>query len=181
MKNSCQQYTTLFIQRILTSKKVAVIGNQGAGKTTLALNLAKIIGIEYIEVVWVEVKDDIPKLREKMYPRDNWIIDGEFGLLDLADIIIFLDFPFFLCLVRGIKRGFKNFLDWNFFSIASYLKISKRVLHQISWIIDVCQHPLKKRPELLTETNVLSQKKNIITLKTPQELELLLEALKRGK
>jgi energy-coupling factor transporter ATP-binding protein EcfA2 len=90
MKDNLQQdspsFSTEIIRQVIAAKIIAIIGNQGAGKTTLALKLAEIIGLDYVEP-FILGKDnkmteaEIQELKDRISLRDNWIIDGGFGLL----------------------------------------------------------------------------------------------------
>lgn len=164
-------------KKILNAKKIAVIGNQGAGKTTLALKLADITGFDYIFIKYPASNAEINK---KIRRRDNWIIDGDFGILNKADVIIFLDFPRRLCWPRGIKRAFKNFLKWDFWSLKSYMKIPEKLSFLFSWTIEVFRHPNEQRPRIVEESKIISEKKTV-TLKTPQEVEYFLETIEKNR
>jgi adenylate kinase family enzyme len=98
-------------------KRVLVIGPGGAGKSTFAKRLGKLLGIEvkhldrfYWRAGWTKPsKDDWLKTVTELTAGDSWIMDGNFGgTLDLrvrsCDTIIFLDMPRLLCLWRVTKR-----------------------------------------------------------------------------
>jgi adenylate kinase family enzyme len=105
-------YSKKITQQLLDSRRVAIIGNQGAGKTTLANTLAKMIGIDFVEVPWVNgiTQPEKEEIKRQMAKRENWIVDGDFGFLDMADTVIRLDFPLSLCLWRTTTRSIKRFL-----------------------------------------------------------------------
>lgn len=86
-------------------RKVLVIGSGGAGKTTFAKRLSKILNIEVIHLDalywnpgWVETPElEWRKIVEGLIVRDSWIMDGNYsGTLDLRikacdTVIILLD------------------------------------------------------------------------------------------
>ena len=98
--------------------KIAIMGYVGSGKSVLARNLAKKLGIPKLEL------DDIafdlnwkPVDREKILPdirklmdQDSWIIDGNYDdllqsqRLEMADKIIFVMLPRIQCLLRSLRR-----------------------------------------------------------------------------
>jgi len=101
-------------------KKVLVIGCGGAGKTTFAIQLGKILGIEVIHLDsyywhpgWVETsKNEWLDVVEGLVSGPSWIVDGNYsGTLEIrlqaCDSIIFLDISRMTCLWRVVKRSVK--------------------------------------------------------------------------
>ncbi len=98
-------------------KKILVIGSGGAGKSTFARRLSKILDLEvihldslYWQAGWVEMpKPEWKQLVEELLTRNAWIMDGNYsGTLELrmqaCDTIVFLDLAPRLCLWRIFKR-----------------------------------------------------------------------------
>lgn len=58
-------FSTEIIRQVIAAKIIAIICNQGAGKTTLALKLAEIIGLDYVEafIFWKDNKMPKQKFR----------------------------------------------------------------------------------------------------------------------
>jgi adenylate kinase family enzyme len=101
--------------------RVLAIGSPGAGKSTLAAELARRTGLplvhldqHYWRVGWVE-----PDKREWAYQvarlitHDRWIMDGNYsGTLDLrlarADTVLDLEFPAWLCFARVVRRSWRG-------------------------------------------------------------------------
>src|ERR1051325_535833 len=99
-------------------RKVLVIGPGGAGKSTLANQLGKLLNIEVLHLdkfYWHSGWTEMPKSKwlktvEELLRRDAWIMDGNYsGTLDIrfqaCDTVIFLDMPRALCLWRVLKRA----------------------------------------------------------------------------
>jgi energy-coupling factor transporter ATP-binding protein EcfA2 len=136
-------YSKKITQQLLGSRRVAVIGNQGAGKTTLANTLAKMIGVDYVEVPWVNemTQPEKEEIKRQMAQRENWIVDGDFGFLDMAETIIHLDFPLSLCLWRTTMRSIKRFLKWDFGTMNVLAAIPVRITQLLRLLSEVYWYP----------------------------------------
>lgn len=112
----------ILVERWLTKsmQKILIIGCSGAGKSTFARRLHAVTRLplihldqyywkpNWVEPDWQEWRQTLAMLLEK----PSWIMDGNFGgTMDLrigkADLVIYLDFPAWLCLWRVLKRVFK--------------------------------------------------------------------------
>lgn len=102
-------------------KRIMIMGSAGSGKSTLAQALSKKTGIEAIHLDkefwnpgWIMTeKSQQVVLHNELMKRDSWIIDGNYNAsleprAKAADLIIFLDMPFHLCMYRVFSRYFKN-------------------------------------------------------------------------
>jgi adenylate kinase family enzyme len=107
-------------------KRIAVVGNAGAGKTTLSRSLARIHQLPLTHVDSIQFlagmqirphKESIAILNE-IQDRQEWIIEG-YGPLDIiekrfqmADRVIFIDFPiwrhFWWCTKRQVKNAWSK-------------------------------------------------------------------------
>jgi len=97
--------------------RIAVIGCPGAGKSTLARQLAEKTGHPLIHLDyenwgpgWVPVpKDEWRAMQREWVQGGRWIIDGNYhGTMEIryaaADLVIFLDLSRWLCLWRVLRR-----------------------------------------------------------------------------
>ena len=98
-------------------QRVLVIGSPGAGKSTLATELARRTGLPLIHLDqhgwrsgWVDVpRQEMRQKVERLIAGESWIIDGNYGgtlslRLTRADTVIDLAFPAWLCLYRILRR-----------------------------------------------------------------------------
>nr|WP_318540234.1 DNA topology modulation protein [Terribacillus saccharophilus] len=166
--------------------RIALIGSSGSGKSTLAMDIGKKLDIEvwHLDAIllkpnWILTpREEQKQIQSQLVSRKSWIIDGNYQStldirLEAADTIIFLDMPRTLCLYRVLKRrmmhhnrsrpdmqpGCKEKIDLQF----------------LKWIWDF---PRKKRPQLQQKLADLGVDKQIITLKSPQEVKRFLAKLK---
>jgi adenylate kinase family enzyme len=102
-------------------RKILLIGSGGAGKSTLAREIAERTGLPLIPLDalywkpgWVETPSaEWRNTVVELLQRDSWVMDGNFGgTLDLrlaaCDTAIFLDLPPIVCLWRVIKRRMRH-------------------------------------------------------------------------
>lgn len=101
--------------------KVLLIGSPGAGKSTLALQLAEELQLPilHLDKLW-HAMDYSAAARERfrqeieafMASHDSWLIDGNYAnrlpqRLAQADHVIWLDYSRWLCLYRVLLRSFQ--------------------------------------------------------------------------
>jgi adenylate kinase family enzyme len=100
---------------------IVVIGSTGAGKSTLAKALAKIIGGDFIELDalhwepnWTEAAPEVFQERiETAISSEVWVVAGNYqSVRDIvwkrADAILWLDYPFHLVFWRMITRTIRR-------------------------------------------------------------------------
>jgi len=163
--------------------RIAIIGSAGAGKSTLALKIAKIVNLPLFHMDrlfwkpgWVETpKSEFNAIVEEVSKKPRWIIDGNYSRtmdirLDAADMIIFLDYSRFLCLFRAIKR---SFLFRNRYrpDITEGCE-EKFNLEFYKWIWDF---PNRNRQKIIDSLSKFRDHKKIYTFKKPKELKKWLE------
>lgn len=98
-------------------ERVLVIGPCGAGKSTLAVELGRRLGlpVHHLDRLhwapgWVEGdKHDLIEQVAAITAGPRWLIDGNYGStmaerLARADTVVYLDFPIRLCFWRALKR-----------------------------------------------------------------------------
>jgi adenylate kinase family enzyme len=106
----------------MNMNRVVIIGSPGAGKSTLARALGRILHMNVVHldrVFWEHswkkkpLKTRIDILLEIVRKNDRWIIEGTYlgsskPRMEAADTIIFLDTNALVCLYRIFKRHFNH-------------------------------------------------------------------------
>ena len=160
-------------------KKILVIGSGGAGKSTFAGRLGRILNIEVIHLDvlywnagWVETpKPKWRKTVEELVKRDSWIIDGNYsGTFDIrfeaCDTVIFLDVARPVCLWRVLKRRMVyRHRGRSDMAEGCHEKFN---LEFLRWIWG---YPKRTRPTVLNLLEKYSQSKAAIYLRTRSEIE----------
>jgi adenylate kinase family enzyme len=100
-------------------KRMVILGRGASGKSTLAKRLGDITGLPVVEldkVFWkrgltATPRDEWVAAQNLLVAKDRWIADGDLGQFDVvetrlraADTVIFLDFSFWCCSHRAIRR-----------------------------------------------------------------------------
>jgi energy-coupling factor transporter ATP-binding protein EcfA2 len=156
--------------------RLAILGNQGAGKSTLAEKLRDILRLDYVDIEWRP--GEATAIRERMARQERWVVDGDFGLLDLADRVIFLDFPVTLCLWRATKRAIENLRVWSLSSPRALVRIPPKTLELFGFLAAIFKD--SSRPCPGTASNWVPNG-HTITFTSPKQLDALLEALNSRK
>ena len=111
-------------------RRIVVVGTSGAGKTTFAGELARLLDAPHLELDafrhgpnWTETPDDI--FREKISDAlsgQDWVVDGNYSVArDIvwtrATTIVWLDYPFNVTFWRLIRRTISRYVKraelWN--------------------------------------------------------------------
>ena len=99
--------------------KLHIMGFPGAGKTALARSLAELWGISptHLDLLVYEPgaiaerpRRDIDRDIAQVMTNGAWVTEGDYDgdwlrpVLDAADVIVWLDFPWIVCATRMLKR-----------------------------------------------------------------------------
>ncbi len=158
-------------------RRVAIIGTAGAGKTELALALARKTGLPVVHLdplFWRPDWEPAPREPAKRalaeaVARDGWIIDGSFiaavpERFDQADTVIFLDLPRRTCLRRVLWRRVR---DRN--RARPDLPEGAREGIDMDLLRWVWSYPKAERPDVLELLSGLDA--DVVHLRTPSEVQ----------
>ncbi len=162
-------------------KKILIIGSAGSGKTTLSKKLNKKLSLPIIHLDkyywrpnWQRVSDDEwEKTIKKFSNQKTWIMDGNYSKtiatrLQYADVVIFLDIPRYICLLRVILRRFKIFSNKKRVDIPQDCK-ERMSFEFYKWIWNFSKRSRPGILELLENTSK-KQKTQVIILKNSTQI-----------
>jgi adenylate kinase family enzyme len=110
-----------------TMERVVILGRGGSGKSTLAAALGMATGLPVIELdkhFWgpgleATAPEKWTALQGELAQADRWIMDGDLGPYDVldvrlrrADTVILLDYPFWPCAWRAMRRSRERLDFW---------------------------------------------------------------------
>jgi hypothetical protein len=108
-------------------KRVVVVGRGGSGKSTFAARLGEIAGLPVVELdkhFWrpgleATSPEQWAIIQRNLIARPAWIMDGDLGPYDVVDVrlraadtVLVLDFSFWRCAWRAIRRSWERADFW---------------------------------------------------------------------
>ena len=151
-------------------------------KSVFASRLGALLKIEVLHLDrfywrsgWSEPpKDQWQKTVDELLRRDAWIMDGNYSgtlarRVDACDTVIFLDLPRLLCIWRVLKRAliYRNDIRPDMAEGCP----EKLNLEFIGW---VWNYSTRSRPKIVEVLRSNSERKNIVWLRSPSEVESFL-------
>lgn len=168
------------MEKLITIKKIIIIGCSGAGKSTFARKLRDITGLPlyYLDMLWhkpdktnVSSEEFDTRLLE-IIETDTWIIDGNYGRtleirLRACDTVFLLDYPVDICLAGVQSRigEIREDMPWVENEFDEEFK---------QWILGFSENEMPAVYELL---NKYKYEKNIIIFKSRKDSEDYLNSL----
>lgn len=168
-------------------KRVAIFGNAGGGKSTLARELAAVTGLPLHVVDMLEFRPGGIAVPQEQYLQAHaaliaageWIIDGYGGKtvwqrLEAADTLIHVDLPLGVHALQVTKRLFKGlFSPPEGWPENSPLISSSIQSYRVLW---PCHSRLT--PRYRAYVSEAAQRKRVFHLRSKRELQQFLEAIK---
>lgn len=155
-------------------KKILILGRGGAGKSTVARKLGEILNIPVIELdkyfwqpglipldnaKWISVQKELAN-------RERWIMDGDLGKYDVlserlnyADTILVLNFPFWTCFLRALKRSRERLDFWWWLFTWRFIELPK--------VMNAIKKYAPKNAEIVTLKNQWELDRFITKLQNP--------------
>jgi adenylate kinase family enzyme len=170
-------------------KRVAIFGNAGGGKSTLARRLAERTRLPLYTLDLMQFRaggeavpqDEYLKAHAELLQRDEWIIDGYGGMAPAwerfarADTLVHVDLPLAIHGWRVTKRLIKGlFADPDGWPEGSPLWSSTMSSYKVLW---PCHRRLTPKYRELVAAKAAS--KRVHHLKSPAEVRTFLDAVKR--
>jgi adenylate kinase family enzyme len=170
-------------------KRVAVFGNAGGGKSTLARRLAELSGLPLHVVDMMQFgtggitipQHDFLRAHAELLRRDEWIIDGFGGAalawkrFAVADTLIYVDLPLLIHYTWVTKRLLKGlFADPEGWPKGSPVWSSTLSSYRV---IPICHRNLTPKYRLLVAEAAAS--KRVHHLRSVAQIHLFLEQVRR--
>ena len=174
-------------------RRVAIIGPAGAGKTTLALELGQILGVDVVQLnklLWQPGWIKYPRRGVRSDPTrgargDAWITDSIAPRalrkrLEAADTLCFLFLPLRLCAFRALRRrsrtrgggGVEGSNPRSGLLRGSRDRAARRYLRYAR------TYRTETRPHILRELDRLRPGRRVIVLRSPRDVRQFVDALR---
>jgi adenylate kinase family enzyme len=172
-------------------QKIVVVGSTGSGKTTLAKAISKKLNIQHVELDslswlpgWKQRQVyELMEIVEKITCGSEWVICGNYPKLRVftiykADVIVWLDYPFFLCFWQTLKRSIGQILKREKYSNGdqeTFVRLCTPKSSIIIWLI----RNFKKRNKIYAQMmeDPFYEDKIFVRLKSHKEAQDWLEKI----
>jgi adenylate kinase family enzyme len=174
-------------------KRISIIGTTGCGKTTLAADIARILGIVHIELDALNWRPGWTAVPNDLFRRDvlealeapEWVTDGNYhSVRDLvwerADCVVWLNYRLPLILARLIHRTARRILSaetcCNGNQESLRLALSRESI--ILWALRTHGRRCREYPPLLRQ--FAEQGKTVMIHRSPKETRAWLDEMRRA-
>jgi adenylate kinase family enzyme len=159
--------------------RIAILGNGGAGKSTLAIQLGELKRIPVFhldQLIWKDnwtavSESEFKRIHDSILDKSKWIIEGLgydstlFDRLDRADQVVFIDLPLIQHFYWATKRSIKSF--W---SGPKGWAIGNKLILKLPYIYRIIWHVHKHtRPYILDLVSGYSAEK-LVHIRSKKEL-----------
>ncbi|NBC22753.1 MAG: adenylate kinase [Gammaproteobacteria bacterium] len=181
-------------------RRIHVMGNSSAGKSTLGKRLAGSLGVPFVELDalnwlpnWVGLNatdpDELERRMREATAGDGWVVAGSYtafsqrAFWDRLQVVIWLDLPRHRLLWRLLRRSWRRWrtreLLWgtNYESFWAHFYVWRKSESLIWWIWT--QHARKRRDMLRMMADPRWSHVRFIRLVSPREIEAFTGLLER--
>jgi adenylate kinase family enzyme len=167
--------------------RVQVIGGSAAGKSTVARELGKILGVEVIHLdqhVWqpgcrLAEHHEEARIVADLLDRPRWVIDGNYTAslpmrLRDADTVVVVDFPRWRSLLRALRRLAR-------FRGRTRPDMGGECAEQLNlaFLKWIWRYPRDERPKLLDYLKQFGNHTHVVFLRTPRQVSRFLDETRR--
>jgi adenylate kinase family enzyme len=165
-------------------QRVNITGNAGAGKSTLATQLGRSLGLDVIgldKIVWQPRWRKTPRAQRlraeaEIANRPGWVVDGVSDLMrEAADTIVFLDLPRRTVLWRCAKRNWR----YLFRSRPGLPAHCPELMILPTLVSIIWRFPTRVRPRILADFARWRGQKTLVHIQGERELRAFLSTLPR--
>lgn len=178
----------------MSLERIVIVGKPGAGKTTLAAQLAsrlRLCNVELDGINWQANWVPLPenemreRVREAITVAGDWVLDGNYkSVRDIvwarADTLIWLDYPLWVALLRVLWRTMgrifrqKDLWNGNRESLRNFLNLDPEE-NLIGWTIRVHMSHRKDFPTLFKHPEYSHLR--VLRFRNPRETEMWLQTI----
>lgn len=167
-------------------RRIVIIGPLGAGKSTLAVKLGRLLGIPVHHLDWLYWGDtwtptppaEWQALLGRLVEGQSWIIDGNFTSslperLAAADTVIYLDLPPLTATIRAVRRRILH--RWR---RTPGVPGGSRPMFNAQLFRWIWAFPSQHRPHLLGQLRQPSFAHKTIILRSPREVRRFVRSVR---
>lgn len=170
-------------------RRVLILGNAGAGKSTLAKRLAARIGAPVVHLdayFWQPGWQPTPRDQwgervVALAEQESWIMDGNYAAtlavrLSRADTVVVLDLPRAQCLYRVVRRGLRERGQWRSdMAIGCREQLPDRAFLRWIW-----RFPADELRPMLREIETSDARARQVTLRSSSDIARFLASANAG-
>jgi adenylate kinase family enzyme len=168
------------------TKKIAVIGCGGSGKSTLSRELGQLLSIpvHHLDKIfwksnWTPMQHaEFLDAQKFIFTTDSWIMDGNYGgtmkpRLNEADTVIFCDLPTHSCLRGALSRYFK-------YRNRTRPDMSEGNSEELNldFLLWILFYRRTRRPAIISMLHELRQSKEVVILSSRSAIRKFVEQIK---
>jgi adenylate kinase family enzyme len=164
-----------------------IIGSGGAGKSTLAQKLGKILNLPVYHLDtyfwkpgWIQRdRSEFIEIVYSLLKNDKWIIDGNYRFtmdlrIEACDTIIFLDYKRYICYWNILKRHFT-------YKGKSRPCMTEGCHEKIDWVyVKWIWSYQKRKHKVILKLEANKEHKNILVFKNRKDTDNYLDEIKKN-